>query len=298
MSAKIVAITLAIFFVAVCRASSQETFDDAASNSLMCSKNCTDKYTTEGLIDECQRGCRFHVIEEFFISSDLNATQMNLACYGSCVEAYSENSSRTDACKDGCDIQQKIVMEKKADEEPSIHLLSPLMQVHAIYSSVVGAVHIIRSSLITYFIRDDNKIIAVESEPEIVLGIDTEAAADGENPLVQAQDSRQLTVNEENDEPSVVKCVSQQIGVPPYILVASVVALVVFSLYVIIALCSTNNTSKAKAFSNGKNIDIDPMPLPVKLVRPEDLTRLSLTEEEDLQAPPLPTKVKLPDTMI
>lgn len=293
-------VTLAIFSAALCRASSpSETFDDAASDSLMCSKNCTDKYAASGPIDECQRGCRFHVIEEFFISSDLNATQMNLACYGSCVEAYSENSSRTDACKDGCDIQQKIVMEKKqADEEPSIHLLSPLMQVHAIYSSVVGAVHIIRSSLITYFIRDDNKIVAVESEPEIVLGIDTEAAADGENPLIQAQESRQLTANEESDEPSVVKCVSQKIGVPPYILVASVVALVVFSLYVIIALCSTNNTSKAKAFSSGKNMDIDPMPLPVKLVRPEDLTRLSLTEEEDLQAPPLPTKVKLPDTMI
>ncbi|XP_068246948.1 transmembrane protein 59-like [Palaemon carinicauda] len=296
MANKTLALILAIF--AVCQAS--ETFDDAAADAVMCSKNCTDKYQQSGTVGECQRGCRFHVIEEFFISNDVNATQMNLACYGSCVEAYSENSSRTDACRDGCDIQQKIVVDEKkqAGEEPSIHLLSPLMQVHAIYSSVVGAVHVIRSSLITYFIRDDNKIVAVESDPEIVLGIDTEAIADSENPLLQAQESRQLTVNEELDEPSVVKCVSEQVGVPPYILIVFVVALVVFSLYIIIALCSSSNTSKAKAFTAGKNMEIDPMPLPVKLVRPEDLTRLSFTEEEDLQAPPLPTKVKLPDTLI
>lgn len=49
---------------------------------------------------------------------------------------------------------------------------------------------------------------------------------------------------------------------------------------------------------NGLSVQADPLPLPIKLVRPEDLTKLSLMEEEEQQAPPLPTKVKLPDTDI
>lgn len=61
------------------------------------------------------------------------------------------------------------------DERPSIHLLSPLMQVHAVYSSFVGAVHIVRSSLVTYFMSDDSSIVAVESEPEIIMEVIPEA---------------------------------------------------------------------------------------------------------------------------
>lgn len=292
------ALITALVIFGVCYAS--DPFDNALTDTDTCSKNCSEIYQPFGPVDECQRGCRFHVIEEF-VSEDQNASALKITCYGSCVEAYNENSTRTEACKKGCDVQQQFaadLKEKEAGEGPSIHLLSPLMQVRAVYSSFVGAVHIIRSSLITYFISDDNSIVAVESEPEIVLGIDPEAVA-RENPLLQAQqEPRQLSVGDESGEPSMVKCLPWQVGVHPYILVASLGVLVVFTLYVIMAFCGATTSSKAKAYASEKSLQVDPMALPVKLVRPEDLTRLSLTEEEDLDAPPLPTKVKLPDSLI
>ena len=66
------------------------------------------------------------------------------------------------------------MLEQDEDEGPSIHLLSPVMTVRSIYSFVVGAIHVIRTSLVTYFISDDNSIVAVESEPEILLGIEAD----------------------------------------------------------------------------------------------------------------------------
>lgn len=59
-----------------------------------------------------------------------------------------------------------------------------------------------------------------------------------------------------------------------------------------------NTTPPLMVPQEGLSIQSDPMPVPIKLVRPEDLTRLSLMEEDDLQAPPLPTKVSLPDTHV
>ncbi|XP_063612527.1 uncharacterized protein LOC134786011 [Penaeus indicus] len=172
------------------------------------------------------------------------------------------------------------------------------MQMQAVYSSIVGAVHIVRTSLVTYFVSDDSSIVAVESEPEIMLEILPEGA-DGDSPLQGLQaEPRQLMSDEDSQDPSVVRCVSRHLGVPPYLLVASALALVLFTLYVIFAVCTTASPPKTKTFKNGLSVQADPLPLPIKLVRPEDLTKLSLMEEEEQQAPPLPTKVKLPDTDI
>lgn len=52
-----------------------------------------------------------------------------------------------------------------------MHLLSPLMQVRSVYSSFIGAIHIVRSSLVTYFVSDDSQIVAVESEPQIIMEV-------------------------------------------------------------------------------------------------------------------------------
>ncbi|KAK7075133.1 hypothetical protein SK128_009531 [Halocaridina rubra] len=296
---KILLITLAIF--TFCQG--LESFDDALSDADTCSKNCIDTYKDSELLDECERGCRFHVIAEF-VAGDENATVVLDTCTGSCSESYNETSPSTEACRKGCGFQHGVMINLKKEETeegPSIHVLSPLMQVRAVYSRVIGAIRLIRISLITYFLRDDNSVVAVESEPEIIVGIDTEAV-EGDGPLLEAdQQPRQLSL--ENDsvdsgEPSVVACVSNQLGVPPYILVASAVALVVFTLYVLVAFCSTSKPPKAKAYTSEQTMHIDPSHLPVKLVRPEDLTKLSLTEEDDMQAPALPIKVKLPDSLI
>lgn len=54
--------------------------------------------------------------------------------------------------------------------------------------------------------------------------------------------------DEDSQDPSVVRCVSRHLGVPPYLLVASALALVLFTLYVIFAVCTTASPPKTKTF--------------------------------------------------
>ncbi|XP_045121795.1 transmembrane protein 59-like isoform X1 [Portunus trituberculatus] len=267
----------------------------------------------------CSRGCRLYTITEFVAFGEKLGQKNAIgplrtpkeSCFNACVDAYNETSGNTVACKFGCEAQETSRLEKKQKEQEeeeeshqSIHLLSPLVQVRAVYSSLVGAVHIVRSSLVTYFTAEDNSIVAVESPPEIlveVLNADEEVKADGGDGVDGAKLSPPLprflssegAEGVDSGEPSVVRCVSQRLGVPPPLLVASALVLVLFTIYVIFAVCSA---APAKTRKEALSVQADPLPLPIKLVRPEDLTRLSLMEEDDLQAPPLPTKVKLPDS--
>ncbi|XP_047477703.1 transmembrane protein 59-like isoform X2 [Penaeus chinensis] len=292
-----------------------ETLHTVEEEQDTCTDTCTKLYSPVARFsssnnDACERGCRFYTISEFVSDGPghgnavdgKDANPVKTTCYNSCVEAYNETSDSTVACKAGCDAQERTSQDKTKEEEeeekPTLHLLKPLMQMQAVYSSIVGAVHIVRTSLVTYFVSDDSSIVAVESEPEIMLEILPEGV-DGDSPMQGLQaEPRQLMSDEDSQDPSVVRCVSRHLGVPPYLLVASALALVLFTLYVIFAVCTTASPPKTKTFKNGLSVQADPLPLPIKLVRPEDLTKLSLMEEEEQQAPPLPTKVKLPDTEI
>ncbi|XP_050689774.1 transmembrane protein 59-like [Eriocheir sinensis] len=306
-----------------------QDFESVLSNPKECEESCSKSYAPHtnpngGESDACSRGCRLYTISEFVTrgagpgedTGPALPTTARDSCFGACVEAYNETSSNTVACKDGCDKQEHKTKasakpEDQSEEGPSIHLLSPLVQVHSIYSSIVGAVHVVRSSIITYFAADDNSIVAVESAPKILVEVVGEEAEEGGVELsgvdgggdgVMVLGKARLATMEETEasgassEPSVVRCVSQRLGVPPPLLVASTLVLVLFTIYVIFAVCTT--ASPPKASKEGLSVQSDPMPAPIKLVRPEDLTRLSLMEEDDLQAPPLPMKVKLPDTHV
>ncbi|XP_047477702.1 transmembrane protein 59-like isoform X1 [Penaeus chinensis] len=313
MAAAVRRTLLLLSLFALCLADSP--FDRILDDVTPCEESCATSYSphtnpSSSNNDACERGCRFYTISEFVSDGPghgnavdgKDANPVKTTCYNSCVEAYNETSDSTVACKAGCDAQERTSQDKTKEEEeeekPTLHLLKPLMQMQAVYSSIVGAVHIVRTSLVTYFVSDDSSIVAVESEPEIMLEILPEGV-DGDSPMQGLQaEPRQLMSDEDSQDPSVVRCVSRHLGVPPYLLVASALALVLFTLYVIFAVCTTASPPKTKTFKNGLSVQADPLPLPIKLVRPEDLTKLSLMEEEEQQAPPLPTKVKLPDTEI
>ncbi|CAL4097223.1 unnamed protein product, partial [Meganyctiphanes norvegica] len=254
----------------------------------------------------CERGCRFYTIGSFVSDGlpdktedhgngieDIVQSKVKKLCYGSCVEAYNETSSLTDACKFGCDAQEQVSkMEiEKDEEEQTMHLLSPIMQVRAVYSTMMGALRVFRTSVVTYFISDDNKIVAIESEPEIIMEVAAVPVDDAqETAPLQARNLEREMFEDSGSDPSVVSCFSRRMGVPRYLLVASVMALICFTIYIICAVCSTAESSKHK----GLSVQADPIvSMPVKCVRPEDLTKLSLIEEDDLQAPPLPIKVNL-----
>ncbi|XP_063850992.1 transmembrane protein 59-like [Scylla paramamosain] len=285
-----------------------------------CEESCLKSYAPHTNPDggdksqACSRGCRLYTITEF-VARGGNLGEENAieplktpkeSCFNACIDAYNETSGNTVACKFGCEAQEASRQEAKKEEQEeegedsqSIHLLSPLVQVRAVYSSLVGAVHIVRSSLVTYFAAEDNSIVAVESPPEILVEVLGEEDTDRTEGVKLSPPPHSRIVSPEgleggrSGEPSVVSCVSQRLGVPPPLLVASALVLVLFTIYVIFAVCST---APAKTRKDALSVQADPLPLPIKLVRPEDLTRLSLMEEDDLQAPPLPSKVKLPDS--
>ncbi|XP_069960334.1 transmembrane protein 59 [Cherax quadricarinatus] len=258
--------TILATFAVFSTSSGEDAFQNILTDVTSCEESCSKSYSPHTNPDSrdvvaCGQGCRFYSISEFVMEDHpdhgntidgSDANPIKNACYNACVESYNETAPNTAACKFGCNSQELKVLaarNKEVDEGPSIHLLSPIMQVHAVYSSFVGAVHIVRSSLVTYFMSDDNSVVAVESQPKFIMEVLPE----------DDKSAREEQQQQPREWWGAVTVLESQ---------------------------------------NGLSVEADPMSMPVKLVRPEDLTRLSLTDEDDLQAPALPTKVKLPDSII
>jgi len=310
-------VLLASYFIVV--SASSGAFDQILEDVKPCAESCITSYpphTYPGSSDSnaCERGCRFYTIGNYVSEGlpekiedhgngieDITVSKVKDLCYGSCVEAYNETSPLTVACKYGCEAQEQVSkMEIEKEEEPTMHLLSPIMQVRAVATSMMGALKVFRTSIITYFITDDDKIIAMESEPQIIMEVvvpidDVDAQ---ETLPLQARNLDRDLNDESGSDPSVVSCFSRRLGVPPYLLVASVMALICFTIYIICAVCSTAESSKHKGLSVQADPIVKQQHMPVKCVRPEDLTRLSLMEEDDQQAPALPIKVHLPSSNV
>nr|XP_053644629.1 transmembrane protein 59-like [Cherax quadricarinatus] len=240
--------TILATFAVFSTSSGEDAFQNILTDVTSCEESCSKSYSPHTNPDSrdvvaCGQGCRFYSISEFVMEDHpdhgntidgSDANPVKNACY---------NGKRALVIQWTPALRYYFIPEVEVDEGPSIHLLSPIMQVHAVYSSFVGAVHIVRSSLVTYFMSDDNSVVAVESQPKFIME-------------VLPEDDKSAR-EEQQQQPRECEC-----------------------------------------SYNGLSVEADPMSMPVKLVRPEDLTRLSLTDEDDLQAPALPTKVKLPDSII
>lgn len=306
---------LASYIIVV--SASNGAFNQLLENVQPCQESCIASYpphTYPGSSDSnaCERGCRFYTIGDFVADGvaeqkehgngiEDTDSKVKKLCYGSCVEAYNETSSLTVACKFGCDAQDGVSNKdkEKEEEEQTMHLLSPIMQVRSVYTSMMGALRVVRTSIITYFISDDDQVIAMESDPQIIMEVAIPVDDAQETAPLQARNLEREFVDDSGSDPSVVACFSQRLGVPPSLLVASVMALACFSIYIICAVFSTAESSKQK----GLSVRADPivpmhMPVNVKCVRPEELTKLSLMDEDDQQAPPLPIKVHLPSSNV
>merc|ERR1712168_258758 len=192
--------------IAFCLGSS--AFDRILEDVTPCEESCAKSYSPHTNPDStsndaCERGCRFFTISEFIsegsdhgngVDGAANAHPVKTTCYNSCVEAYNETSDSTVACKFGCDAQERATSQDKEEEgKPSIHMLRPLMQLQAVYSSMVGAFHVVRTSIVTYFVSDDKTIIAVESEPEIMMELMPKAMEEEDQAVLGLQaEPRQL----------------------------------------------------------------------------------------------------------
>ncbi|KAK8723305.1 hypothetical protein OTU49_011639, partial [Cherax quadricarinatus] len=180
--------TILATFAVFSTSSGEDAFQNILTDVTSCEESCSKSYSPHTNPDSrdvvaCGQGCRFYSISEFVMEDHpdhgntidgSDANPIKNACYNACVESYNETAPNTAACKFGCNSQELKVLaarNKEVDEGPSIHLLSPIMQVHAVYSSFVGAVHIVRSSLVTYFMSDDNSVVAVESQPKFIMEV-------------------------------------------------------------------------------------------------------------------------------
>ncbi|XP_076035112.1 uncharacterized protein LOC143021463 [Oratosquilla oratoria] len=271
-----------------------------------CKQSSTDTPNEGSELTSCERGCRFYRIAQHIASSrkdesvedvDSKTSPVMTICHDSCVSSYNETSSATQACKMGCTFQEADAsITSKDTEQPSFHILVPLMQVRQISSRVTGIFHIIKSSIVTFFMSDNQEVVAIESDPEVLIEIRPDQLEEETPRDALARMGEKMAEEGPQVRSTIVQSFSEQLGIPPYLLLISVLALLLFMLYVLFGMCTIS--PKKKSLKNGLSIQSDHMPVPVKLVRTEDLTKLTLTEEEDPQAPPLPSKVKLPDSVI
>lgn len=301
--------------VNICLILTSSPFDDILDNSKKCEEECTQSFAPHtypnGSDNEaCMRGCRLYTVTNFVTSDepkhpngvdDDGLTPAKHLCYRSCIEAYNETSDSTSACRVGCDHQETISLKAKENEDEAgsgIHLLKPIMQIREVVSKVFGMLRIVQTSLTTYFVRDDNKLVAMEGPVEIsvqvVPPVDVEETPDIMSKLESNSEGEELN-DVVADSATSIECISRRVGMPPYLLLVSLITFVLFLIYVLFVICSSGNKKEKKA---KLGMPIPTHALPIKLVRPEDLTKLSLMDEEENQAPPLPHKVKLPDNTI
>lgn len=165
-----------VFSLVFCCICAFEFHDTIIDNQNPCRDICDKTYSAHTYengpeTDSCRRGCRFFAIMDMIHShDDINASVAD--CSASCEEAYSNSTADDAACKLGCNSQhqQTAVADKKAkEEEPSIHLLYPLMYVHGFYSNMIDKVyHHMEVSWALYVQADNGQLVVIKSEPRTV----------------------------------------------------------------------------------------------------------------------------------
>ena len=108
--------------------------------------DCTQAYPLEskyGLRQACEEGCQNQMEE--------------------CARQPHRFSDNTVEVKDNA-----TKSEIGADESGKVwNLGTPVLQVRKVMAQVVGQFHVLRTSIMTYFLQDDNTLIAVQSQPQV-----------------------------------------------------------------------------------------------------------------------------------
>jgi len=160
-------------------------------------------------------------------------------------------------------------------------------------AQVVDGFHIVRTQVLTYFLGDNNKLIAVASSPEIFINVvpgEGGSNVHHESPedlLTQQSEHRRedMMANPETETVTRVSLDPRRYNYMMHLLLLLAgVTVAMLGLTYCLAVARTRQHKTLKA----ANLNLALQQEPLKLVRPEDLTKLSLMEEEE--APPLPNK--------
>lgn len=192
----------------------------------------------------------------------------------------------------------------------------PVMQVRKVVAQVRGAFHILKTSVLTYFLQDDDTLLAVQSQPEVIVGVAPQEGFNSPEEVLQEAENKPQAREEGimSDGFGTIHVSgfgADGSGMPPQssgvevvalssrrsayllhlLLLLAVVSLALLGLSYCLAAARHQQRRTLKAANLATAVQKEPL----KLVRPEDLTKLSLMEEEDTshQAPPLPLKQDL-----
>ncbi|CAH1774311.1 unnamed protein product, partial [Owenia fusiformis] len=168
-------ILLAVFLSFFIESAAQGVFDHVLSDVSPCEDICVNTfplhtYEKADHLCYCRRGCRLFSIVEF-VNDNADVNKTKETCRESCKEAYPIKEDG-DACIIGCAsqvpfaIKRQQQLELEALEEPSIHMLFPVMMVHDMYSNMVDKLrNQMTVSWSFYMQADDGKMIVMKSEP-------------------------------------------------------------------------------------------------------------------------------------
>lgn len=243
----------------------------------------------------CERGCRFYGLSLRF--GDRNATMAD--CQQGCMEAYgaaSEGPELTKSCLQGCntydDLLEKAAPHMEGQEEEGSFLggLQPLMTLREVAVKTVNGVRMLQTRVVAFFLAGD-QLVQVETQPQVFIDMPANGGLIHETPR-QDDDSKEdskphvdeglwnfeaeprgaVTANRVEKVRVLRKDFQHLLAVLSTTLIILLVAFYVLVLYRRSLLRKHKQSNLAVAVQHE----------PLKLVLPEDLTKLSLVEEDEV----------------
>lgn len=260
-----------------------------------CEKSCVSMDSQVSSIP-CERGCRLYGILNSFNSSSDPLSR----CSQDCEEAYKNGSSSTAVvqCKDGCSNYKLSEDNEKAEKEAtelSWGGMQPMMQLREVVTRTVDGIRMIQTRVIAIF-RKDDQIIEIRTPTQTFVdlrGVEGFQPEEPKLPEIGLRDSR--VRDEAAQHPTAQGMDSDMTGESGVRVVAlgakqqqlrgRIVMLVVLQCAIVLLLVYAGLVMywrrAAHAAKQNKQVNISTAVRqePLKLVRPEDLTKLSLMDE-------------------
>lgn len=311
-------------FIAASLAS--DAFEAVLGDTASCQKSCEMTYTLHTYPKEeelyaCQRGCRLFSICQFVDDgAELNKTKNE--CESACVEAYKQQDEQY-ACNLGCENQLPFAEQRQKrlmSMVPKIHFVYPISIMSAFCSDLMNSAQSFFTSWTFYLQTDDGKVVVFQSEPDIRFMVpQLEPQTDNAKETSQAlsdhiakalyDDTRKAVRREhgtglylkegrEQENQSVLECLSRNAGIPRWILTTTLVLSVLVLLWIC---CATAATAVEQHIPSEKLSIFGDMEFmnELKLTSyPASSLIVIKSKDEKEIAGPLPTKVNLDQSTI
>jgi len=260
-----------------------------------CMAKCPLEATVGESYVECERGCRFfgYALEH----GDAAKERTLVKCQEDCEAAYGLSSSsqgaQTKSCFFGCNLYNDLIdaaapAPLKEGEDTSVGFLGsmqPLMTLREVAVKTVDGIRMMQTRVVAFFIKDD-KLIQVETQPQVFIDVpaDRRVEVEGEH---SEEDSVSVKgrmddglvflgkPSEQSDRVEKVRVMRTDLQ-HLLMLFSTTLIILLVALYVLV-LYRRSLVRKNKQANLSLAVNHEPL----KLVLPEDLTKLSLVEEEE-----------------